>query len=373
MSLTPIKLLSNKAVRTRLLRVKREKDSIDQDDYLESRMLTNNRARNLMAIEDASEMAKKYLHEGGVFEKIIADIKKETGQNFSFSCRKTRNMTNLPIRKGVEYMMMEWTPDDGTEFGHYAMARVDHGGKHVNIYDSMANRGSAFENYFNKAYIKKYTVHTLNKIGKPQPTGGDVTNDVATFKKKYKEELKKYKPATIRKMFEISQYDELSQHHFCYIESFISLMVDLGLAKPGFKDPRERIKYIKHIIWGLIHKYVPTNRRKSAQWNYFVKYFPYIMTTRTSKNEFLKMKNGEFQVPPTGEVKYAIKKLDLRGNIDSTWSLKRIMDWSAGKNVNAPPVPVKRVTEKEKMMKRAKENRKFNEYLAELKKKKVPK
>ena len=322
MTLTPIKLLNNKAVRSNLLNVKGESSEIDQDDYLESRMLTDNRARNLMAIEDASELAKKYLHEDGVFEKIRDDIRAETGQNFSFSCRKTRNMKNLPARKGVEYMMMEWTPGNGTAFGHYGMARVDHDNKKVNIYDSMANKGSAFEEYFGK----RYTVRTVNKIGKPQPTGGDVMNDISTFKKKYKDNLKKYKPVTIKKMFEISQYDELSQHHFCYIESFISLMVDLGMTKPGFKDPRERIKYIKRIIWGLIHKYVPKTRRRGSQWKYFVENFPYIMTTRTSTGELLKMKNGEFQIPPTGDVKYALKKLNLRNDIDSTWSLKRIVE-----------------------------------------------
>ena len=291
-------------------------------------METNSRARNLMAIEDASELAKKYLHEGGVFERIIKDIKKDTGKNFSFRCLKTRSMKILPVRKGVEYMMTEWTPNNGTDFGHYAMTRVNHDSRKVYIYDSMTNRGSAFEEYFKRAYGDRYEVITLNKIGKPQPTGGDVTNSIVTFKKKYKNELKKYKPSTIKKMFEISQYDELSQHHFCYIESFLSLMVDLGIAKPGHKDPRERIKYIKCVVWGLIHKYVPKTRRMSSQWKYFTNYFPYIMTTRTSRGELLKMRDGEIQVPPMGDVKYIVTKLNLRVDIDSTWSLKRIIEWA---------------------------------------------
>ena len=328
MSLTPIKLLGNKSERTRLLRLKGEKDVIDNDDYLESRMETNSRARNLMAIEDASELAKKYLHAGGVFEKIIRDIKKDTGKNFTFRCLKTRNIGSLPVRKGVEYMMTEWTPNNGTDFGHYAMTRVNHDNKKVYIYDSMANKGSAFEEYFKRAYKTRYDIITLNKIGKPQPTGGDVTNTIMTFRKKYKKELKTYKPSTIKKMFEISQFDELSQHHFCYIESFLSLMVDLGIARPGHKDPRERIKYIKYVVWGLIHKYVPKTRRTSSQWRYFVKYFPYIMTTRTSRGELLKMKDGELQVPPIGGVRYSVKKLNMRGDIDGTWSLKRIIEWA---------------------------------------------
>tara|TARA_B110000503_G_scaffold4114_1_gene5453 strand:+ start:395 stop:1393 length:999 start_codon:yes stop_codon:yes gene_type:complete len=332
MILTPIKLLENEATRSKLLKVKRETTVIDMDDYLESRMQTEDRARDLMAIEDGSEMAKHYLHAGGVFERIIEDIKKETGKNITFSCRKTRNNVNLPIKKGTEYMMMEWTPGNGTDFGHYAMARVEHGEQSVSIYDSMANQGSAFEDYFKTAYTNKYTVLTLNKIGKPQPTGGDVTKDLTTFKKKYRNELKKYKPSTIKKMFEISQYDELSQHHFCYVESFISLMVDLGFTKPGYRDPRERIVYIKRVVWGLIHKYVPASARKGPQWNYFVTHFPYIMTTRTQKNETLKMKDGEFQVPPTGGVvKYGVKKLRFRGDIDQTWSLKKIIVWARPK------------------------------------------
>ena len=332
MILTPIKLLENDVTRRRLLKVKGETAAIDKDDYLESRMQTEDRARDLMAMEDGSEMAKQYLHAGGVFERIIEDIKKETGKNFTFSCRKTRNGAKLPTRKGTEYMMMEWTPGNETNFGHYAMARVEHDEKSVSIYDSMANQGSAFENYFKAAYNNKYVVLTLDKIGKPQPTGGDVTNDIITFKRKYKNELKKYKPSTIKKMFEISQYDELSQHHFCYVESFLSLMVDLGFTKPGYKDPRERIVYIKRVIWGLIHKYVPKSARKGPQWNYFVTHFPYIMTTRTQKNETLKMKDGEFQVPPVGGiVKYGVKKLRFRDDIDQSWSLKKIVVWARPK------------------------------------------
>jgi len=329
MSLTPIKLLKNKPTRQQLLRIKGETSKIDQDDYLESQMETNVYARSLMAIEDASEMAKKYLHAGGVFERIIEDIKKEYGREITFSCRRTDTMEKLPKLKGTEYMMMEWTPGNGTEFGHYAMVRIEHNNKKVFIYDSMANEGSGFEQYFLKAYGKKYNVKTLKRIGKPQPTGGDVANDITTFKDKYRDELKRYKLVTIKKMFEISQYDELSQHHFCYIESFISLMVDLGITKPSHKDPRDRIVYIKRVIWGLIHKYVPKNKRTTPQWKYFEKYFPYIMTTRTQSGEYLKMRDGEFQVPPVrGNVKYTVKKLRLRGDIDSSWSLKNIVQWA---------------------------------------------
>ena len=67
MILVPIKLLKNKTNRNRLLKIKGENAEIDVDDYIESRINTNRRAKNLLAIEDASEIAKYYLHKKGVF------------------------------------------------------------------------------------------------------------------------------------------------------------------------------------------------------------------------------------------------------------------------------------------------------------------
>lgn len=80
MSLVPIKLLKNIPVRNRLLRIKNENAEIDTDDYIESRINTNAKARNLLAIEDASEVAKYYLHKKGVFEQIAKDIQAEIGR-----------------------------------------------------------------------------------------------------------------------------------------------------------------------------------------------------------------------------------------------------------------------------------------------------
>jgi 5,10-methylenetetrahydrofolate reductase len=70
MSLVPIKLIKNISTRNRLLKIKDETPEIDKNDYIESRITTNARARNLMAIEDASEMAKEYLHEGWFLCKV---------------------------------------------------------------------------------------------------------------------------------------------------------------------------------------------------------------------------------------------------------------------------------------------------------------
>jgi hypothetical protein len=58
MGLVPIKLLKNTAGRKRLLKIKGEDAEIDKNDYIESRINTNAKARDLLAIEDGSEMAK---------------------------------------------------------------------------------------------------------------------------------------------------------------------------------------------------------------------------------------------------------------------------------------------------------------------------
>lgn len=65
MSLIPIKLLKNKVNRNKLLNIKGENAEIDTNDYIESRITTNSKAKNLLAIEDASEIAKYYLHKKG--------------------------------------------------------------------------------------------------------------------------------------------------------------------------------------------------------------------------------------------------------------------------------------------------------------------
>ena len=82
MGLVPIKLLKNTAGRKRLLKIKGEDAEIDKNDYIESRINTNAKARDLLAIEDGSEMAKFFLHKKGRLEAIAKDIQKESGKKF---------------------------------------------------------------------------------------------------------------------------------------------------------------------------------------------------------------------------------------------------------------------------------------------------
>jgi len=199
MSLVPIKLIKNIQVRNKLLKIKDETPEIDKNDYIESRILTNKKASNLLAIEDASEVAKYYLHKKGVFERIAKDIQKESGKDFRFLFRKTSSMEKRPLaakgRNGMDYILMEHSFPDGS--GHYGMTRVNHVAKTALIYDSMKNVNSDFENPLKSLLGKGYmvssgTIHgcyprlrnVSNTDLNPQPTGGFVSQSFNAFKNK---------------------------------------------------------------------------------------------------------------------------------------------------------------------------------------------
>jgi hypothetical protein len=303
MSLVPIKLIENVSVRNKLLKIKDETPDIDKNDYIESQIETNMIARNLLAIEDASEIAKHYLHKKGFFERFAKDIKKKSGKDFGFSFHKTDSMKRerspVVVRKGVDYILMEHSYPDGS--GHYGMARVNHDDKTALIYDSMTDTDSVFVEPLRYFMGRRYKV----SMGgfHPQPTGGFVSQSFDDFKTKTFVD-------NIEDAFIISQYDELSQHHFCYMESFLAMMTDIGMVGPGPKDPRERLAYIKEFIWDVIHAYVPKSSRKTVQWGYFEKYFPYILESMDIDGNRLPMQNGKFQLPTVnGITRFKLKKI----------------------------------------------------------------
>ena len=323
MNRVPIKLLSNTNVRNRLLKLKNENAEIDKSDYIESRIETNAAAKNLMAIEDAAEIAKQLLQSGKIFEHIGKDIKAESGKDFKFQARKTSNMTKpVKVRMGIDYVHMAHTYPDGD--GHYALARVDHTRKTIRLFDSMGSNRKEFKKELRVSYGNRYKITARQSSF--QPTGGFVTTGVNNYNNLTKGAIRN--PDILKKSFEISQYDELSQHHFCYIEAYVAMMHETIGTPFGPSDPLERLVFIKTVLWGLIHKYVPKAKQNTPEWRYFVTNFPYFMQVTNTDGKRFKLKHIS-QIPGSDEnIKKTVLKMKLRDNIDSSWSLKRIMEQS---------------------------------------------
>lgn len=281
MSLVPIKLLPSGSVRKRLLKLKGDTDDIDNTDFLESQLFTKPRARRLLAIEDATDMAKTFLYERDVFETIMKDIVVASGQDVTYSIDDV----------SAKYVLLDMTYENGT--GHYALAVIDHENKKAEIHDSMYICGSEFEESLKIRLGRRYHVETKSFFNQaPQPTGGFISDMSVNGT--------------------LSQYDELSQHHFCYAESFVAMMTHLGLITPGPDDPRERLGYIKRFVWNLMHEYVPMNKRKSDAWYFFKQNFPYIIETTNTRGERFQLSDLGTQIRHSGEkVRYKLRKLSF--------------------------------------------------------------
>ena len=158
MSLVPIKLLKNKSNRTRLLRLKGETEEIDKNDYIESRINTNAKAKNLLAIEDASERLNSTFIRRGSLKRSPKTSKRNQRKNFRFYLRKTSAMEKRPVaaknKVGKAYMLIEHSYPDGS--GHYGMAVINHDKKIARVFDSMTNQESDFEPSLQTTLGKSY-------------------------------------------------------------------------------------------------------------------------------------------------------------------------------------------------------------------------
>ena len=109
------------------------------------------------------------------------------------------------------------------------------------------------------------------------------------------------------------------------------MMLAIGHTKnPGPNDPRKRISFIKKFIWGIIHKYTPKSKRNTAQWKYFSKTFPYIMTTTSKTGKTLRLFKGTIQLPDhDGSFGIGTKAMSWKGydKIDERWSIEDVLNW----------------------------------------------
>ena len=378
---TPIKLLPAGKNRTQLLKAIGEKNvNFQQNDYIEK--LAGQKAKegkmgkgqhaaiSLLAIENASEIAKTYLQAPGMFEQIMKDIIGTRGY-ISYQIKTTKNNLNIQRKKypqdhHEDFMLVSETFGNGS--GHYGLIHLQHQNGKVRVYDSMYGEGgSTFQNVAqkwtktrseNRASATSWDIPAVRSIFgckakvrnrsdgnvdviQVQPSGGFVTTNYTNFlnenyngtgRNGFGKQIEGlYGKIVAKGAFKLSQFDELSQHHFCYMESIYAMMLAIGLTKnPGPNDPRKRIAFIKKFIWGMIHKYTPKSKRKTAKWKYFSKTFPYTMTTESKTGKPLKLCRGGVLLPDRdGTFKTKTLKASWSGydKIDPSWSLTDVLNW----------------------------------------------
>ena len=376
----PVKLLPAGSNRTQLLKDIGDRNvKFDQKDYIEK--LAGQKAKEgkmthaairVLAIENASEIAKGYLHAKGMFEQIMKDIIGTRGY-ISYQIKTTKNNLNIqrkqyPQNHHENFILIDQTFGNGS--GHYGLIHLKHQNGKVRIYDSMYGAGgSAFEKVAQKwtktngNILPPMTTKTWQQpsvrsifgckakvrnrpdgnvdVIQVQPSGGFVSTNYRNFlnenyngqgRNGYGKQIEElYGKVVAKGAFRLSQYDELSQHHFCYMESIYAMMLAIGLTKnPGPNDPRKRISFIKKFIWGMIHKYTPKSQRGTTKWKYFSKTFPYIMTTMSKNGKPLKLFRGNVLLPDRdGTFRTVTMRTSWKGydKIDPSWSLTDVLNW----------------------------------------------
>ena len=376
----PVKLLPAGSNRTQLLKdIGENSVNFQKGDYIEK--LAGQKAKEgkmgkgqhaaitLLAIENASEIAKGYLHAKGMFEQIMKDIIGTRGY-ISYQIKTTKNNLNIQRKKYPQdhhenFVLVSQTFGNGS--GHYGLIHLQHQNGKVRVYDSMYGTGSKFQNVAqkwtktrseNRASATSWGIPEVRSIfgckakvrNRPdgnvdviqvQPSGGFVSTNYTNFlnenyndtgRNGFGKQIERlYGKVVAKGAFRLSQFDELSQHHFCYMESIYAMMLAIGLTKnPGPNDPRKRISFIKKFIWGMIHKYTPKSQRKTAKWKYFSKTFPYIMTTESKTGKPLKLWRGQLLLPDRdGTFKTKTLKASWSGydKIDPSWSLTDVLNW----------------------------------------------
>lgn len=317
--MTPIKLLPNNQ---ELLRFIGEDDpALDPDDFLEREVLGGSEdATRLLAIENATEIAKRFIqrHYKDILKAICSESTKK--ERSVYRCKNTETLAKSDV--DTEYLHLEKTLEEENG-GHGIYLRVDNVKKRIHVWDSMGEDAylSEFEDVIRRVY-PGYRVYDKS-IGF-QPTGGFIQDTPEGFASAM---YISGEPGYVDRAWNVSQYDELSQHHFCYVEAFVSMAFDsLPMYRSGPEDPRDRLKYIKKVVWGFIHKFY-TGSRESEAWRYFTEHFPYYVSTWNSDGTRMRLRNDTFQIP---KKETFIKRTEHFETIDtSEWSIKDILRWAA--------------------------------------------
>ena len=129
----PVKLLPAGSNRTQLLRdISENTVRFDKSDYIERRAeqmaeegQMGHSTITLLAIENASEVAKTYLHATGMFEKIMKDII-GTRENMTYQVSSSKNNLNIQRKSGAQenFVLVDQKFGNGT--GHYGLIHLKH-------------------------------------------------------------------------------------------------------------------------------------------------------------------------------------------------------------------------------------------------------
>jgi hypothetical protein len=282
-----------------------ETSKIDRSDRTEYLMSQGNQlATQMMAVENASEMVKRILQAPGVFERIMAALTLECGCIVPMKphCVNTGDRINRSNNKGFDIIHIGTSVNKTS--GHYAGALVNHSNKKIYISDSMGKMGGETKLFTNalSSTFKNYTMSNESFNIGTQPTGGFFPTNVRQLKVRMREQgidPENIKTAYLNQILDISQYDEMAQHHFCYVEAFVYLCHKILKTPIGPRQPRDRIVFIKKVIWCLMKKFNLLPILHPAVRRYVMNNFPYYikMVSSSGGNIPLRGHSGLFHLP----------------------------------------------------------------------------
>jgi hypothetical protein len=270
-------------------------------------------AMDILSVEDASEIGKEYLFKEGVFERII-------GSNGHCDTFQAGRKIRCKKTKKDEYAHV--AVDLGSVGGHYSGSVKK--GKNVYYFDSMCESPyrTHFKRYLKERYGKDVKIVQEFTNNRFQPSGGFAPdrNALSDFLKNANVRVS---PKKFDIVYEISHYDLLSQHHFCYIESLLYLFHKMyGTPIGPSKDPEQRLRFVKSVMWCLIFKYTRPDRT-SSKFKYFVRNFPYYV-----KLNNVRYNQKGFYLPTGRFFTHQVKKIRMMNpGIAKIASIPFIVNW----------------------------------------------